>query len=270
MNWLNARPTSSTAPDPPPAPPAPDPTPEPLPVKSPLFVAGLWRGSRYASANPSRVGALIDPEFVVEHTTDMHPDGWNALVTAWTMTPGNGACAHFLIGRTPEQGVVQFVPITRNANHAGGTTHGWFVIKGVRSHPNLKAIGIEIHCAGRLRMSDGVWRWGENDGNGWVAKGAAIPDAEVEPITPSTGFHLPTAYQIAMLTRLEFDLAAMLRPLTDRNWLLIPNPPDHWPAWAKPLRPMVPVLGHVHLDPTNREDPGPALCERISKLTWGT
>lgn len=48
--------------------------------------------------------------------------------------------------------MVQFAPITRNANHAGGKTHGWWYTRaggrGRLIHPNTVAVGIELDNAG--------------------------------------------------------------------------------------------------------------------------
>jgi hypothetical protein len=84
------------------------------------------------------------------------------------------------------------------------------------------------------------------------------------------GFHKPTAYQLHMLDLLEADLALTIRLLTDPGWSVKPNPPDQYPRWVPQLRKGAPVLGHVHLNPTDREDPGPELCARAAKIPWFT
>lgn len=87
----------------------------------------------------------------------MVPGTYAALVRAWQTKPGAGNAAHFLIGRHDIDGVTQFAPITRNANHAGGKTHGWWSSGARLVHPNTIAVGIELDNAGRLARAAGRW-----------------------------------------------------------------------------------------------------------------
>lgn len=204
-------------------------------------------------ANPGRVGPPIDPRCVVDHTTDMHPDDWHALLNAWLSRPGDGACAHFLCGRDASQGLVQLMPIIRNGNHAGGPGHGVYVdATGARYHPNVLAVGIEFHCAGgQLRKLGGVWRFCE-DG---AAHGAAIPDSDVEPdpIRPGRGWHKLTPYQEQMRARLHAALDSTMHPVPDG--LRAASTGETVPSWGVPRSAR--FVGHVSLDPTHRSDPWP-------------
>jgi hypothetical protein len=81
--------------------PVPPPPPEVHDDPAP-FVNGYWRLARVVKPHPGRMtGGAIDPEYVIEHTTDMHPDDFDALVRAWMTRASDGSCAHLLIGRTP-------------------------------------------------------------------------------------------------------------------------------------------------------------------------
>jgi hypothetical protein len=79
---------------------------------------GWWRGARRQPAHPGRVGGRCTPWAVVVHTTDMAPGTWDGLMRRLQRDAGRGAGAHFWLGRTPEQGLVQSVAVDRNANHA--------------------------------------------------------------------------------------------------------------------------------------------------------
>lgn len=217
------------------------------------FVDGWWTGAKKTPACAGRFGGLIKPIATVVHTTDMLPDEWDALVVAWTKRAGDGACAHFLIGRDASHGVIQLVPITRNGNHAGGPGNGDFVIGGHATHPNLITTGIEVHCAGGVRLVDGAWRLVE-DGR---AHGAPLPMADVvpDPQRPGRGWHVVTDYQRAMLADLLDDLDAAQAPLpagvTKRAYGETP------PAYA--VIPGARVATHAELDPVHRADPWPGL-----------
>ena len=223
------------------------------PPASDTFVDGWWSGARRVDAHPGRVGPPINPCAGIDHTTDMHPDDWDALVNSWRIRPGDGACAHFLVGRDEGHGVLQLVPITRNGNHAGGPHHGVYVApNAVPVHPNTIAVGIEFHCAGgQLRLVGGVWRFVE----GGVMHGAPIDPSEVEPdpARPGRGWHLLTPYQVEMRAKLHAALDAVLRPLP--SGLVAKSTGEAVPWWGVPRTQR--FVGHVTLDPTDRSDPWP-------------
>ena len=219
---------------------------------APMWSAGRWLGAVSKPANPGRVGGSITPWAVVIHTTDMLPEEWDALVTAWTERASDGACAHFLIGRDASDGVVQFVPIFRNANHAGGPGHGVFdtaAAKGI--HPNLVSVGIELHCAGGVRLIQGQWRLVE-DG---VAHGLPLPASDVtpDPQRPGRGWHNVTPYQLERLGALRADLELVLAPLP--AGAVSRSTVEAVPSWGAPKSAR--TVGHVSLDPANRSDPWP-------------
>lgn len=231
----------------------PDPAPVP-PQPTSRWSGGWWAGAQKTMANPGRIGGPISPFAVVVHTTDMLPDEWDALANSWTTRPGDGACAHFLIGREPGYGVLQLAPITRNANHAGGPGHGVFRVPGRGDlHPNLVAVGIEVHCAGGVRLINGQWRLVE-DGK---AHGAPLPDSEVtpDPQRPGRGWHHATDYQRAQFAALLVDLEAALVPVpAGTTKVAFGETP---PAYA--VLPSARLATHAELDPVHRADPWPEL-----------
>ena len=168
------------------------------------WTAGYYSGARRVDAHPGRVGGPIVPWAVVVHTTDMAPETFAALVSAWRTKPGVGDCSHFLIGRDAMEGVVQFVPIDRNSNSAGGPHHGVFVAGGIEWHPNTVSVGVELHCAGGVQRIGGEWRLVE----GGKPTGAPIPDLDVipDPARPGRGWHRVTDYQYAQLETLLHEL----------------------------------------------------------------
>ena len=228
---------------------------EPQPVlsrlvsPSPIWEAGWWVRATRRPAHPGRVGGIIVPKAVVVHTTDMHPDQFGGLVKAWTERKGAGNCAHFLIGRTADKGVIQFMPIVRNGNHAGGSNgHGWFKSASGRMHPNAISVGIELEAAGKLKWNG--TRWIHPD------TGKAIPFDEVFRLGKQ-GFQTITPYQVEQLKDLVLALKACLLPLP-AGTEVVPfgsYAENGVASWARAASPV--VVGHVTLDPTNKTDPGP-------------
>lgn len=221
----------------------------------PAFADGYWSKARRVAAHPRRVGGTITPIATVVHTTDMLPEEWDALLRRWQEEAGEGACATFLIGRTPEHGTIQFCPITRNANHAGGPGGGMYVINGRQVHPNLITNGIEIHCAGGVHLVGGVWRLVE-DGK---AHGLPLPSADVvpDPQRPGRGWHVITDYQRETVLELLADLDQAQAPLpagtTTRAFGEVPTPFT--------VMPTARVVTHAQLDPVHRADPWLPVCE---------
>lgn len=236
-----------------------------------VFTISKWTWWSRAIRKPAhcgRVGPAIKPWAIVLHTTDMLPKA--SVVNSWTTTPGKGQCAHFLIGRTPAEGVVQFVSIDRNGNHAGGSKevdgklvpyHGWFIVDGKRVHPNTVSIGIEIHNAGQLRLVDGKWRSWDYQHKQPQGDPFAPEDVEVDAHRPTRGWHKLTQYQHDTLTALLADLEAVLAPMP-ANVTIESNGPQTNP-WAKVAS--CRIVGHVTLDPDRKTDPGPEVMREFAR-----
>lgn len=215
---------------------------------------GWWYEAQRSAAHPSRMGGAIEPFGVVVHTTDMLPGDFGALVTAWTTKPGDGACAHFLIGRDPGYGVLQLVPVTHNGNHAGGPGHGVYRTHGRGDlHPNVVTVGIEVHCAGGVRLVAGQWRLVE-DGQ---PRGAQLfaSDVTPDPLRPGRGWHHVTDYQRERLDVLLTDLEAVLAPVPEGTVKVAFG--ERPPAYA--ALPGARLATHAELDPVHRADPWPEL-----------
>ena len=215
------------------------------------MINGWLDGVYHRDAHPGRVGGPIAPFAIVVHTTDVPPEAWSAMMARLQNELGAGDGAHFWIGRDAAAGVVQTVPILRNANHAGGPHHGWFVDgDGNRIHPNLCAIGIEIHCAGDVaKFSDG---WHSLDGH--TPTGAVIPESDVvlDPQRPGRGWHVVTPYQLEQLGMLLDTLETALAPAPAGLHAISPweAPPAYGVIGGR-------IVGHVSLDARDRADPWP-------------
>jgi N-acetyl-anhydromuramyl-L-alanine amidase AmpD len=215
---------------------------------------------RMAKAHPGRIGLPIVPRAIVVHVTDTAPGGFDAIVKSWTAKAGAGNAAHFMIGRTPKDGIVQFVPVTRNGNHAGGKTHGWWRDKAGRLiHPNTCSVGIEIDCGGRLKQySDGAYYH--------PTSGKEIPIADVYFDSKGRAWHKPTDYQKAALKSLIAHLRRIVQPMP-ADWTIVPNG-DYGNLGVAYFAPSAhrDLVGHVTLDPSNRSDPGPLVMEWLKEI----
>jgi hypothetical protein len=242
-----------------------------VPTEGEFDSSGWWSLAQHMPAFPGRIGGAIDPFAVVVHTTDMVPEDFGALLQGWTTALGKGDCAHFVIGRDADDGVVQLVPITNNANHAGSDSlshpHGWFLVPGQQpKHPNSVSVGIELHCAGGwwgaggVKQINGAWRFMENG----APHGAAIPDSDVipDPQHPGLGWHTVTDYQYQQLDLLLRGLEAALAPLPQGCVAQsVSQQPEAWAIFPTGRR-----VGHVSLDAYNRSDPWPPTCDWLR--TW--
>lgn len=220
------------------------------------WIDGWWRAAHRTTAHPGRMGPPIKPCCSIIHTTDMLPDEWSALLAAWQMRLGDGACAHFLIGRSAVEGVAQLVSINRNGQHAGGPGHGVYQPGSI--HPNTIAVGIELHCAGGVRLLNGAWRLVELG----RAHGKALPPEDVIPDTqrPGRGWHVVTDYQRTQLDALLRDLELVLAPVP--AGLKAKSTGEMVPTWGEPKSTR--VVGHVSLDPEHRSDPHPMMMGWIN------
>lgn len=242
-----------------------------LEAESPDWDGGWYLGARRAPAHPGRVGRSIKPWLVVVHCTDMLEGTMGALLRNRAGERGKGNGEHFVLGRTPAQGLVQEVPVDRNANHAGGPDgkHGILVVNGKRLHPNAHSIGIEVHNAGGLRLVAGEWRTGSRDDDGvWRPHGKPVPGNEVErdPARDGRGWHIPTLWQLEQLEQLLLafgDCPVMVS--APASWSIDPNgtPQKFAPNLVIAGRPLV---GHVTLDPNRKNDPHPPLSRWLREL----
>jgi len=245
--------------------------PPPEPSPSAWTADGWHRDARRADAHPGRLGPPITPWGVVVHETQMHPDTFEALIRRTQRVAGAGNCYHFVIGREPGQ-LVQVAPISRNANHAGGTPHGW--IQGENEggtlrkyHPNSVTVGIELHCAGLLSLVRGQWRVMD----GGAPRGAPIPDVDVDFRGSSTGIraeHRPTGWQLDQLDSLLRDLiwgGLAERPAGALSIVPSGEPRAHLPRLA---RRALPIWAHRELSPDRKTDPSSVTLEYLFKKGW--
>lgn len=218
------------------------------------FKEGRWSLATYKEMYPGRIGRAIIPRTLVVHTTDMRPGTFAALVRNWTSQLGRGNGAHFLIGRTANDGVVQFAPIFRNANHAGGIKPG--SIGGI--HPNTCSVGVELDNAGRLVREAYGQRWLHPDTKTF------IPTKDVFVDEKGRGWHKVTAYQLEMLSYLWNALKPILKPWPDGTKVQ-PNATyaSQGAQYAECVSPS--LIGHASINPVNKTDPGPQVMAEINK-----
>ncbi len=230
------------------------------------FVKGWYTGARQWPIHVKRLGGTIAPRVTVVHTTDMAPGTMAALLKRWAEVPGEGAGAHFVIGkqaagqesRVPTGGVVQLAPINRNGNHAGGSklidgkrvpSHGWFrTPAGKLLHPNSYAVGIELDNAGKLARQDGVWVHKDS--------GKVIPSSDVFLDARGRGWERVTDYQLLALGALLDALDATLERF-EAGVTIVPNGSYAANGVPEASLPWVREVGHWTLDPTRKTDPGP-------------
>ncbi len=243
------------------------------PAEAGTFGLGWYNKATSVGAHPSRVGGPIDPGAVVVHTTDMRPNDFDALVRAWTTRPGP-ACAHFIIGRTSKQGLVQLTSILRNGNHAGGPVrngaaqHGWWGDSktGRRIHPNHLSVGIEVHAAGLLKWLDPAKTVAGYVEGGKIREKFSGDEIYVDSLVRP--WHAVTPYQLATLEELLSDLQPALNPRGG----LEPRPLQPFlknrSAWDTSYA--VPgsntLVGHASLSPGRKMDPGPQIMAFINHI----
>lgn len=245
-----------------------------------------WEGAQRADIHPGRLGGVIDPWAVVVHETQMHTSTFHALLRRVKKEKGPGSGFHFLVGRTPEEGVHQLAPIYRNANHAGAGVdpltgrarpHGWFKVyktadRGPAApaeivHPNRVAVGIELSGPGPVRFVNNQWRV-VADGR---PVGAPVPEAEVYE-EAGRHWHAPTAYQIDALDDLLRGLRTRLRRPPGTAVGVVPN--GRQPEWARGSNfgiregGRAVVATHAELDPARKTDPSPRVCEWLRLQGW--
>lgn len=235
------------------------------------FVNGWWKHARTFEIHKGRIGAGIVPDSTVVHTTDMAPGTMAALLKRWRDAIGEGAGAHFLIGKTPAGndaaiptgGVVQLASIMRNGNHAGGSivvngvrkaSHGWYKgPSGKLYHPNNRAVGIELDNAGRLARAGSGGR-----GDAWVHKdsGKIFAPANVFVDDHGRGYERVTDYQFTALETLLDALDAVM-PQPSPGTTIVPNGGYKENGVPEASLPWVREVGHWTLDPYRKTDPGP-------------
>jgi hypothetical protein len=241
-------------------------------VTETINATGEYSRAKQTPAHPGRRGAAITPCALVIHTTDMVEDSFSGLVDRTMHEAGNGAGYHWLIGRTPAQGVLQMTSAFRNGNHAGGSRnvgtayaprwipfHGNFKLaNGQLVHPNTWALGIEVHNAGYL---------GHRGPHGYVHQdsGRIIADADVHVDQYGIGWQRVTQYQLDELALLTAAVRAILAPMP-AGVTIAPNGTyaANRAQWA--VTRTAQIVGHATLDPLNKNDPGPVLIDWINAL----
>lgn len=222
------------------------------------FKTGWWSLAAAKKMHAGRIGRGIVPKTLIVHTTDMRPGTFGALVSNWTTQPGRGNGAHFLIGKSAADGVVQFCPIHLNANHAGGPNPGGFRLPGGSIvNPNVCSVGVELDNAGRLKK----------DAKGWYHpdSGYRFDAADVYVDEKGRGWEKVTEYQMVQLKLLWTALKMTLKPWPAGS-AVAPNATyaSQGASYAEAASPA--LIGHASTNPINKSDPGPQVMKEIN--TW--
>lgn len=228
-----------------------------LRVNNGTFSKGIWSEATYKPMHPARLGRGIIPRTLIVHTTDMRPGTFAAVVKSWTTQAGKGNGAHFLIGKSAADGVVQFAPVHVNANHAGGKNCGGFLLpdSSVLLNPNTVAVGVELDNAGKLKK----------DGKGWFHPdtGHRFAAEDVFVDEKGRGWEKVTQYQLEQLRSLWTALKPTLKPWPPGS-RVVPNATyaSQGAQYAEPAS--VSLTGHASTNPINKTDPGPQVMKEIN------
>ena len=192
-------------------------------------------------AHQGRWGGKISPACVVWHCTDMRPGSGPALDRARAASKGKGNAEHFVIW---EDGtIVQHVPVTRNANHAGG--EGAAKVNGY--HVNSVSLGIELCNPGFLMKGK------LDDPRLYCDDGPTVITEKA--IKTESGWRVP--YTKAQLDSAEW-LARFVLPQCVTLGNGAPQVTLSWPG-----KPSLAVyrygIRHSDINPTQKTDPGPLL-----------
>lgn len=221
------------------------------------FEKGWWTLATAKPMHTKRLGRGIIPKTLIVHTTDCKPGTFATIVKSWTTTPGKGNGAHFIIGKTEKDGVVQFAPIMVNANHAGGPNCGGIKLPGgAIVNPNACSVGVELDNAGRLKKDTKGW-YHPDTGYRFSAEDVFVDEK-------GRGWEKLTQYQEDTLYSLW---NALKSTLSVWPWGTTVAPNDsyekHSSTWAKSNKPS--LIGHASTNPINKTDPGPQVMEIINK-----
>jgi hypothetical protein len=211
-----------------------------------------------------RVGPVIKPRGIIWHYTAMLESTELPLVTSWQQNRGKGNGANFLVRRNGQ--IIQLCDITRNGNHAGGSTTGRIFFSnrgehpsdGTGHHPNSVAVGVELSNPGRVRKDDKGWRiayTGADRVNVDSALYVVRTDKElgIESRREDWGWVEYTEQQ--RIAAVEIIVACGIAGVRDEPVIVKRkkiNGRDYGEVSIGSMR-----LGHEDLDPSRKSDPGP-------------
>jgi hypothetical protein len=211
-----------------------------------------------------RVGPVIKPRGIIWHYTAMLESTELPLVTAWQQNRGKGNGATFLVRRNGQ--IIQLAPITKNSNHAGGSSTGRIYFTGSARdnerttpwHPNSVCIGVELSNPGRVRRDDRGWRIAYTGADRVPVDESVykiVSDESLKMFTKSANWGWVEYTQEQRIAAVEIIVACGIAGVRDEPAIVKRkkiNGKEYGEVSIGSMR-----LGHEDLDPSRKSDPGP-------------
>jgi N-acetyl-anhydromuramyl-L-alanine amidase AmpD len=184
------------------------------------------------------------PALVVTHCTSTLHGSAPALLKAIRRADGREASWHVLIDE--HGGIVQSIPFTRAAWHAGSASAAKVEIGGVAVSVNSASVGIELVNAGEVRLVGREYRAWPFAGNATRKPGPIVPVTQ----TIDVGKRLYHAYTVQQVEAWRRVMRALLEayPALGHDVTLVAQDGKRrsLPGWR---------VGHVDVDPSRKADP---------------
>lgn len=184
------------------------------------------------------------PALVVTHCTSTLHGSASALLRAIRRPDGREASWHVLIDE--QGGIVQSIPFTRAAWHAGSATAAKVELDGLRVSVNSASVGIELVNAGEVRRVGREYRAWPFAGDATRKPGPIVPVTQ----TVTVGERLYHAYTMQQVEAWRRVMRALIEawPSLKQDVTLVASDGSRrmMPGWR---------VGHVHVDPTRKSDP---------------
>lgn len=187
------------------------------------------------------------PDCVVTHCTSTLHGSAPALLTAIRRPDGREASWHVLIDE--QGGIVQSIPFTRAAWHAGSASAARVDHRGTLVSVNSVSVGIELVNAGEVRKVGGEYRAWPFAGDATRKPGPIVPVTQ----TVTVGKRLYHAYTVQQVEAWRRVMRALIEawPALKHDVTLVQRDGARraMPGWR---------VGHVDVDPSRKVDPHPS------------
>jgi N-acetyl-anhydromuramyl-L-alanine amidase AmpD len=184
------------------------------------------------------------PALVVTHCTSTLHGSAPALLKAIRRADGREASWHVLIDE--QGGIVQSIPFTRAAWHAGSASAAKVELGGLLVSVNSASVGIELVNAGEVRLVGREYRAWPFAGSTTRKPGPIVPVTQ----TVNVGKRLYHAYTVQQVEAWRRVMRALLEacPALGHDVTLVAQDGKRrsLPGWR---------VGHVDVDPARKSDP---------------
>jgi N-acetyl-anhydromuramyl-L-alanine amidase AmpD len=200
------------------------------------------------------------PAMAVTHCTSTLHGSAPALLKAIRKADGREASWHILIDE--QGGIVQSIPFTRAAWHAGSASAAKVELGGLLVSVNSASVGVELVNAGEVRAVERVWsvkhqEWRPvpRELRAWPFGGSEKANRGPGPVVPvtqtvSVGKRLYHAYTMQQVEAWRRVMRALLEayPALGHDVTLVEQDGKRrsLPGWR---------VGHVDVDPARKSDP---------------